>query len=141
MSAVNPTQNTALIVDEFIKYAQAHLGTVSGIVNMTTLYQAGPATIAAPGLVTWKGYNVESARPTPTQLNEDDFPAKENVDTQNSQLQTNELQNGTTEEDVDKKIEKEKAVMWCNGWKCTEHCIPLLCIYFMNASWSLTRTG
>lgn len=108
MSAVNPTQNTALIVDEFIKYAQAHLGTVSGIVNMTTLYQAGPATIAAPGLVNWTGYNVESARPTPTQLNQDDFPAKENVDTQNSQLQTNEIQNGTTEEDVDKIIKKEK---------------------------------
>ena len=107
MSAVNPTQNTALIVDEFIKYAQAHLGTVSGIVNMTTLYQAGPATIAAPGLVTWTGYNVESARPTPTQLNEDDFPAKENVDEQQSQLQSSELQNGTSEEDVDKKIKKE----------------------------------
>ena len=107
MSAVNPTQNTALIVDEFIKYAQAHLGTVSGIVNMTTLYQAGPATIAAPGLVNWTGYNVESARPTPTQLNEDDFPAKENVDEQQSQLQSSELQNGTSEEDVDKKIKKE----------------------------------
>ena len=106
MSAVNPTQNTALIVDEFIRYAQAHLATVSGVINMTTLYQAGPATIPGPGLLTWTGYNVEGARPTPQTLNEDDFPAKENVEPQNSQLQTNEINNGVTEDEVDDKIKK-----------------------------------
>jgi GH24 family phage-related lysozyme (muramidase) len=104
MSAIQPTNNTGLIVDEFIKYATEHLKTVQGVIVTTSLYQLGPATVALPGQINWTGYFVQPAKPSQPQLNEDDFPAKENVDSQESQPQTNELTNGVTEEEIDKKI-------------------------------------
>lgn len=106
MSAVNPTQQTELIIDEFIRYANFHLTTIMGMINTVTLYNAGVVIVPGPGIILWTGYSVEMAKPTPQQLNEDDFPAKENVESQNSQLQTSELNNGVTEEEVDNKINK-----------------------------------
>lgn len=60
MSIIDPTKNTGLIVDDFIAYAQGHLSTVSGIVNVNAIYPPGPPP--APGVVQWQGYNVAGAR-------------------------------------------------------------------------------
>lgn len=59
MAAIPPTKNTALIVDEFIRYATAHLSTVSGIANTVSLYP--PLSTPAPGVVIWTGYFVPPA--------------------------------------------------------------------------------
>jgi hypothetical protein len=59
MSAVQPTKNTGLIVDEFIRYANQHLLTVKGMITTVSIY-AGPST--APGVVMWNGYQVAGAR-------------------------------------------------------------------------------
>ena len=58
MSAVEPTKNTGLIVDEFIRYANQHLLTVKGMAITLSTYP-GPAT--APGVVMWNGYKVPGA--------------------------------------------------------------------------------
>jgi hypothetical protein len=60
MSIIDPTKNTGIIVDDFITYAQSHLTTISGIVNVTAIYPPGPPP--APGAVQWQGYNVAGAR-------------------------------------------------------------------------------
>ena len=94
MSAITPTKNTGLIIDEFINYATKHLTTVSGLA--TTLSTYPPAGATAPGVVNWTGYSVTPAKPSveipaaaqptqPTQsnLNEDegeDPLAKGNVE-------------------------------------------------------------
>jgi GH24 family phage-related lysozyme (muramidase) len=109
MSAVNPTQVTGLIVDEFIRYAQAHLSTVSGVINTISLYQVGPVPTPLPGIITWSGYTVTPSQPS-SQPTEDDFPAKENQsedDKQKSALITNETENGVTEEQMDKEIRRK----------------------------------
>jgi hypothetical protein len=59
MAAVQPTKNTGLIVDEFIRYANQHLLTVKGMITTVSTY-AGPST--APGVVMWSGYQVAGAR-------------------------------------------------------------------------------
>ena len=59
MSAVQPTKNTGLIVDEFIRYANQHLLTVKGMITTVSTY-AGPST--APGVVMWNGYQVAGAK-------------------------------------------------------------------------------
>ena len=56
MSALQPTKNPELIVNDFIQYAQSHLATVSGIVNTVSLYP--PLGTPAPGVVQWTGYTV-----------------------------------------------------------------------------------
>lgn len=61
MSVIPPTNNTTLIIDDFINYATAHLSTVSGIVNTLSLYP--PAATAAPGVLLWTGYQVSPATP------------------------------------------------------------------------------
>jgi putative chitinase len=58
MSAVQPTKNTGLIVDEFIRYANSHLLTVKGMITTISAYP-GPST--APGVVMWNGYQVVGA--------------------------------------------------------------------------------
>jgi GH24 family phage-related lysozyme (muramidase) len=59
MAAINPTDNTSLIVDEFIRNATTHLTTVSGIVNTLSLYP--PIPTPSPGIVNWTGYIVPPA--------------------------------------------------------------------------------
>ena len=59
MSAVQPTKNTGLIVDEFIRYANSHLLTVRGMITTVSAYP-GPST--APGVVMWNGYQVAGAK-------------------------------------------------------------------------------
>ena len=56
MAAINPTDVTALIVDEFIRNATTHLTTISGIVNTLSIFPPLPS--AAPGIVNWTGYTV-----------------------------------------------------------------------------------
>jgi hypothetical protein len=72
MSALQPTNNTALIVDDFIQYAQSHLATVSGIVNTTSLYP--PVGTPSPGVVQWTGYTVAGPQQS---LNSDEDDAVE----------------------------------------------------------------
>lgn len=61
MSIISPTNNTTLIIDDFINYATAHLSTVSGVVNTISLYP--PAATPGPGVVPWSGYQVDPATP------------------------------------------------------------------------------
>ena len=62
MSAITPTKNTGLIVDEFIRYATDHLRTVSGVASTTSLYP--PAGTPNPGFVNWSGYFVPPSQPS-----------------------------------------------------------------------------
>lgn len=64
MSAIKPTSQTELIVDEFIRLANRHLTTVSGIINTISLYP--PASTPGPGFILWSGYFVPPSVPTPT---------------------------------------------------------------------------
>jgi GH24 family phage-related lysozyme (muramidase) len=59
MGAINPTNNTSLIIDEFIQHATAHLTTVSGIVNTLSIYP--PLPTPAPGIINWTGYTIPPA--------------------------------------------------------------------------------
>jgi len=59
MSAVRPTDDTGLIVDEFIRYATQHLNTVTGIISTTSLYP--PLGTPGPGIINWTGYTVAPA--------------------------------------------------------------------------------
>jgi LAS superfamily LD-carboxypeptidase LdcB len=62
MGAIQPTKNHKLIIDEFIRYAQQHLNTVSGIVNTVSTYP--PLNTPGPGIVNWSGYSVQPANPS-----------------------------------------------------------------------------
>jgi hypothetical protein len=66
MSAVRPTNNTGLIVDEFIRYATQHLNTVTGVISTTSLYP--PLGTPGPGIINWTGYVV-----TPSSLSAEDL--------------------------------------------------------------------
>jgi hypothetical protein len=57
MAAITPTQQTALIVDEFINYAIAHLLTVGGNITGTAVFPGVPAT-PGPIVLPWVGYVV-----------------------------------------------------------------------------------
>ena len=57
MAAITPTQQTALIVDEFINYATAHLLTVGGNITAQAIYPGVPAT-PGPIFLPWTGYVV-----------------------------------------------------------------------------------
>lgn len=57
MAAITPTQQTALIVDEFINYAISHLLTVGGNITGTAVYPGVPAT-PGPIVLPWTGYVV-----------------------------------------------------------------------------------
>lgn len=61
MSAIPPTNNTALIIDEFIRYATAHLSTVSGMATTISTYP--PILTPGPGVVLWTGYFVPPPKP------------------------------------------------------------------------------
>jgi LAS superfamily LD-carboxypeptidase LdcB len=87
MSAIDPTNNTGLIIDDFINYATAHLGTVGGVINTLSIYS--PVTPPAPGVISWTGYSVQPAKPSVGGLgqsdldqftrNGDDTPAAEKI--------------------------------------------------------------
>jgi putative chitinase len=62
MSAVRPTDNTGVIVDEFIRYATQHLTTVTGVISTTSLYP--PLGTPGPGIINWTGYTVTPAAPS-----------------------------------------------------------------------------
>jgi hypothetical protein len=59
MSAIKPTDNTGLIIDEFIRYATQHLNTVTGVISTTSLYP--PVGTPGPGVINWTGYTVAPA--------------------------------------------------------------------------------
>jgi GH24 family phage-related lysozyme (muramidase) len=109
MSAINPTDNTALIVDEFISYAINHLNSVKGTISTISLYTAGPppspVQIPGPGILNWTGYFVSPSTPTKV-VTQDDFKPKEAVDDHNSVRATKEENNinGLTENEIDKFI-------------------------------------
>jgi GH24 family phage-related lysozyme (muramidase) len=66
MAAINPTDVTALIVDEFIRNATNHLKTVSGFINTLSIYPPVPS--AAPGIINWRGYTVPPATYTKAEI-------------------------------------------------------------------------
>jgi GH24 family phage-related lysozyme (muramidase) len=106
MAAINPTNNTGLIVDEFISYATTHLNSVQGIIYTVSLYAAGPppspVQLPGPGIINWNGYVISPS--TRTQIvTEDDFKPKEDVDEHNSvkPTETEDLQNGLTEAELE----------------------------------------
>lgn len=106
MAAINPTNNTGLIVDEFISYATNHLNSVQGIISTVSLYAAGPppspVQVPGPGIINWKGYFIEPTTRSPI-VTEDDFVPKENADEQESVKLTKDeaLTNGLTEEELE----------------------------------------
>jgi GH24 family phage-related lysozyme (muramidase) len=112
MAAINPTNNTGLIVDEFISYATNHLNSVEGVISTVSLYAAGPPPspiqVPGPGIINWKGYFISPSTKS-TIVTQDDFKPKEDVEDHNSARPTKEenIQTGTTEEEIDKKIEEE----------------------------------
>ncbi len=59
MGAIPPTKNHKLLINEFIRYAQQHLTTVSGIVNTISTYP--PLNTPGPGIANWSGYSVQAA--------------------------------------------------------------------------------
>jgi hypothetical protein len=70
MGAIQPTKNHKLIIDEFIRYAQKHLSTVSGIVNTVSTYP--PLNTPGPGISNWSGYTVQLAKPSVDEFLPDD---------------------------------------------------------------------
>jgi hypothetical protein len=63
MSLIPPTKNTSLIINDFILYATQHLTTVGGVITTTSLYP--PIGTPAPGVISWTGYTVDAATPSP----------------------------------------------------------------------------
>ncbi len=103
MSAIQPTDNTGLIVDEFISYATNHLNSVKGTIYTVSLYP--PIGTPNVGVLNWTGYSVSPSTPTKV-VTEDDFKPKEDVDAQESVKPTEQetIQNGITEQDIDAEI-------------------------------------
>ncbi len=103
MAAIQPTDNTGLIVDEFISYATNHLNSVKGTIYTVSLYP--PVATPNVGIINWIGYSVSPATPT-TIVTEDEFKPKEDVETQESVRPTNEesIKNGITEEEIDAEL-------------------------------------
>lgn len=71
MAAIPPTKNHELLIDEFIRYAQQHLTTVSGIVNTVSSYP--PANTPGPGVANWQGYNVEPPNPSVVEVSTEEI--------------------------------------------------------------------
>ena len=103
MSAIQPTDNTALIVDEFISYATNHLNSVKGTIYTVSLYP--PIGTPNVGVLNWTGYSVSPSNQAKV-ITEDDFKPKEDVDAQESVKPTEQesIQNGITEENIDAEI-------------------------------------
>ena len=109
MAAINPTNNTGLIVDEFISYATSHLNSVEGIISTVSLYAAGPppspVQVPGPGIINWKGYFISPSTKSNV-VTQDDFKPKEDVEDHNSVKTTQEesIQSGISEEELDKEL-------------------------------------
>jgi len=103
VSAIQPTDNTALIVDEFISYATNHLNSVKGTIYTVSLYP--PIGTPNVGVLNWTGYSVSPSNQAKV-ITEDDFKPKEDVDAQESVKPTEQesIQNGITEENIDAEI-------------------------------------
>jgi hypothetical protein len=71
MSAIPPTKNPGLIIDDFILYATSHLTSVSGIVNTVSLYP--PVGTPGPGIVQWSGYQLAPAKPNSVSPKQDPY--------------------------------------------------------------------
>ena len=56
MAYVDPNNNPLILIDEFIRYAKAHLLTVSGQASVLSTYQ--PPIPPAPSIVRWNGYKI-----------------------------------------------------------------------------------
>jgi hypothetical protein len=56
MAYVDPNDNPIFLVDEFIRYAKAHLLTVSGQASVLSTYQ--PPLPPAPSICRWTGYKI-----------------------------------------------------------------------------------
>jgi len=91
MGAIQPTKNHKLIIDEFIRYAQQHLSTVSGIVTTISTYP--PLNTPAPGIANWSGYIVQASTPS---LNGSDEVDLREGETENDDMPDTEL--GETKE-------------------------------------------
>ena len=61
--AIPPTENTVPFVDLFISIATAHLTTISGIINGTSMYPTAPSPTPAPSIINWTGYTIPPSRP------------------------------------------------------------------------------
>jgi len=104
VAAIQPTDNTGLIVDEFISYATNHLNSVKGTIYTVSVYP--PLGTPNIGVLNWTGYSVSPATRT-TIVTQDDFKPKEDVEEHNSVRPTQEesIQNGTSEEEIDAELE------------------------------------
>jgi hypothetical protein len=76
MSALQPNNEPGLLIDEFIKYAQAHLKTVGGSIGTLSSY---PAALGAPlpGVIAWTGFLVEGAKQSAAESIPDTTPTLE----------------------------------------------------------------
>jgi GH24 family phage-related lysozyme (muramidase) len=89
MSALQPNNETGLLIDEFIRYAQAHLKTVGGSIGTTSLYPAALGT-PQPGLINWTGFKVDGAKQSSLDL----IPNR-NTDVTMSELLGEDVANNT----------------------------------------------
>ena len=64
MSYVEPNSNPILLVDDFIRYAKAHLLTVSGQASVLSTYI--PPVPPAPSICRWTGYRIPDVQPPNT---------------------------------------------------------------------------
>jgi hypothetical protein len=94
MSYVEPNSNPILLVDDFIRYAKAHLLTVSGQASVLSTYM--PPMTPAPSICRWTGYKIPDV-PAPTT---DTIPGKTNF--QSDALVT---RNKFADEEVDLEYE------------------------------------
>jgi hypothetical protein len=90
MSLLQPTNNTSIIIDDFIAYATAHLQTVGGVINTVSLYP--PLGTPGPGVVLWSGYTVA--------------PAKQQSSAAQQQQQSNDASTTADGQKIDDKYEK-----------------------------------
>lgn len=64
MSILQPTTNTGVLIDDFIRYATQHLTTVTGRIDTISMYPTVPAPTVGPGSIVWTGYVVTPIQPT-----------------------------------------------------------------------------
>lgn len=115
MAAIPPTKNHKLLINEFIRYAQQHLTTVSGIVNTISTYP--PIGTPGPGIANWSGYSVQTGvsdlnevernaeaiqldqeeYPVNQKIYEDEFPSEKEAMENNSDTTREEAFNNITQ--------------------------------------------
>jgi predicted chitinase len=93
MSAIDPTNNTGLIIDDFINYAISHLSTIGGTINTVSLYP--PLQTPGPAVIIWQGYTVAPAIPSVSVIE----PEME-VQTELEAFEQTEIQNEILTEEV-----------------------------------------